>query len=80
MSLGLAHVLSRDLTWPVARVPVATGQLQPGAAFRPALGPSSSTVLDGLIVKLLTLSGKDGPRAGSFGSDLQGALKTMEAS
>lgn len=46
----------------------------------PALGPSSSTVLDGLIVKLLTLSGKDGPRAGSLGSDLQGALKTMEAS
>lgn len=46
----------------------------------PALGPSSSTVLDGLISKLLTLSGKDGPRAGSLGSDLQGALKTLEAS
>nr|XP_017497509.1 uncharacterized protein LOC108384825 [Manis javanica] len=44
-----------------------------------ALGPSSSTVLDGLTVKLLTLSGKDGLWVGALGSDLQGALKTMEA-
>lgn len=80
LTLGLARTLSRDLTWPEARVPVTTGQLWPGAACPPALGPSSSTVLDGLIVKLLTLSGKDGPRAGSLGSDLQGTLKTMEAS
>lgn len=57
----MAHSLSRDLSWPEARVLVATGLLQPGR-LSPALGPSSSTVLDGLIVKLLTLSGKDGPR------------------
>ena len=60
-SLGLASRPSGDLSWPAARVPGGTGQLQPGC-LRPALGPSSSTVLDGLMVKLLTLSGKDGPR------------------
>lgn len=80
LELGIGYILSRGLTWPAARVPVATGQLWPGAARPPALGPSSSTVLDGLVTKLLTLSGKDGPRAGSLSSDLQGALKTMEAS
>lgn len=30
--------------------------------------------------KLLTLSGKDGPRVGFLSIDLQGILKTMEAS
>ena len=61
LSLGLARRLSIDLSWPAARALGATGQLQPGRLW-PALGPSSSTVLGGLMVKLLTLSGKDGPR------------------
>lgn len=30
------------------------------------------------VMRLLTLSGKDGPRVGSLSSDLLGALKTME--
>lgn len=52
--------------------PLATGQGQFQARARwPALGPSSSTVLAVLMVKLLTLSGKDGSRAGALSSDLQ---------
>lgn len=30
-------------------------------------------------MKLLTLSGKDGPRVSSLSSDILGALKTVEA-
>ncbi|KAK2504278.1 hypothetical protein MC885_014583 [Smutsia gigantea] len=77
LSLALAHVFSRPhlACCQGPRTVVSSG---PDCASA-ALGPSSSTVLDGLTVKLLTLSGKDGLWVGALGSDLQGALKTMEA-
>lgn len=77
LSLALAPVFSRPhlACCQGPRTAVSSG---PDRAST-TLGPSSSTVLDGLTVKLLTLSGKDGPWAGALGSDLQGALKTMEA-